>query len=75
MGIHAADNLSHLAHQSEEPRVPDHYDYDEYVIVENGKNINSFRIETGMWTQARSRFLHLFVVEKRAVKLIGRVFN
>lgn len=77
MGIHASDNLSHLAHQSAEPSVPNHYDYDEYVIVDgnNGERIAVFSLGQDMWDKARKRFLKLFVAEKRAVKLIGRVFN
>jgi len=72
MGIHASDNLSHLAHQENEPFVPDHYDYDEYVIVENYKIIGNYGHN---WNAARTDFLTMFNVQKRKVKLMGRVFN
>jgi hypothetical protein len=81
MGIHASDNLSHLAHQAEEPNVPDYYDYDEFVIAEVRASdgvtvmILSFGLGRDNWDLARTEFLRLFVEEKRAVKLLGRVFN
>jgi hypothetical protein len=80
MGIHASDNVSHLANRTEEPRVPDHYDYDEYAILETRTDgctvqIITFDIGPDMWDRARKEFLRLFIEEKRAVKLLGRVFN
>lgn len=83
MGIHAADNLSDLAHQESEPYVPEHYDYDEYVIMErverNGRGsiavIERYYGHRSAWRDARIQFLHMFNVEKRKVLLVGRVFN
>jgi hypothetical protein len=77
MGIFALDNISHLAHQTLEPRVEEHYDYDEYAIYENGRIIATFGAGAiqNAWGMARNKFLRLFCIEKRAVKLFGRVFN
>ena len=82
MGIHASDNLSHLAHQEAEPNAPGFYDYDEYTIIElvrDGKHERRLQVATfagmcDMWEKARQEFLRLFNA-KRPVKLYGRVFN
>lgn len=79
MGIHAADNLSHLVHDPTEPYVPDHYDYDDYVIREwMGTGRNGYFKQVGgaykYWEDARTDFIRMFA-EHRKVKLIGRVYN
>ena len=81
MGIHAADNLSHLAYDATEPYVPDHYDYDEYVIMElsepNTRDAMWLKIGGSYkyWQDARADFIKMFTQEHRKVKLVGRVFN
>lgn len=80
MGIHARDNVSAYAHQEVEPDVPDHYSYDQYVIVDTVTNVVMQTFDMGshhgaMWNAARKRFLHLYNVDKRPVRLVGQVFN
>lgn len=80
MSILTADVVSHYAHQDNEPTpyIENHYGYkyDEYVIVENDNIISMYTpaIHGDMWLDARAKFLYLFNIEKRAVKLVGRVF-
>lgn len=77
MGIHALDNLSHLAYDATEPYEPDQYDYDEYAISEYDANLRIWRIILRFvyWQDARTEFIKLFVEQHRKVRLIGRVFN
>lgn len=81
VGIHAADNLSHLAHSSKEPYVKGLYDYDEFVIYESESEElgEAIWVKIGDsykdWDAARQEFIDLFVEKKRNVKLVGRVFN
>jgi hypothetical protein len=81
VGLHAVDNLSHLAHQEKEPEVEDRYTYDEFVIVaKNGPVGTQLTVETyygdvTAWEVARKHFLRLFNEQKKPVVLLGRVFN
>lgn len=80
MAIHATDNLSHLAYQVREPEVPGHYDYDDYVIMEQQKNgswqmVGREYTGRGSWGRARHSFLKFYNEDHRKVRLMGRVYN
>jgi hypothetical protein len=77
MGIHATNNLSHLAYDATVPYEPEMYDYDDYIISEYDTHLRIWRLilRFDYWEDARREFIDLFTKQHRKVRLSGRVFN
>lgn len=90
MGIYIKQNVSHLAHQPQEPKCTmarrgEEMDFDDYVVVEVSAEEETNTIEIARfptsgagdnaWKLARERFLQVFNQMRLPCKLFGRIYN